>query len=209
MLLGPVTLSPAMMRASVRESSAVRAPSSPETAATSATASDPAAAQAESAGQARLEQLRLRQEQLEIRDLAARDREVRSHEQAHAAAGGALAGSPSYSYVRGPDGRNYVTGGEVSIDSSPVPGDPQATLAKMEQVRRAALAPAEPSAQDLKVAAQAQAQAAQARGELAKMQALSAETEPAAGATAQTDPYAAQGENEGRERLGTRLDARA
>jgi hypothetical protein len=45
--------------------------------------------------------------------------------------------------------------GEVAIDISPVSGDPAATLAKAEQVRRAALAPAEPSAQDRSVAAQA------------------------------------------------------
>lgn len=118
----------------------------------------------------RLEQAQLRLEQIEIADLAARDREVRVHEQAHAAVGGALAGSPTYSYTRGPDGRSYVTDGEVSIDTAPVAGDPQATLAKMDQVRRAALAPAEPSAQDMRVAAQAQATAAQARGELAELQ---------------------------------------
>ena len=118
----------------------------------------------------RLEQAQLRLEQIEIADLAARDREVRVHEQAHAAMGGALAGSPTYSYTRGPDGRSYVTDGEVSIDTAPVAGDPQATLAKMDQVRRAALAPAEPSAQDKRVAAQAQTTAAQARGELAELQ---------------------------------------
>lgn len=117
----------------------------------------------------RLEQARLRLEKMEIADLAARDREVRVHEQAHAA-GGALAGSPTYSYTRGPDGRSYVTDGEVSIDTSPVAGDPRATLEKMEQVHRAALAPAEPSAQDMRVAAQAQATAAQARGELASLE---------------------------------------
>lgn len=118
----------------------------------------------------RSEQAQMRLEQMEIADLAARDRVVRVHEQAHAAVGGALAGSPTYSYTRGPDGRSYVTDGEVSIDTAPVAGDPQATLAKMDQVRRAALAPAEPSAQDMRVAAQAQATAAQARGELAELQ---------------------------------------
>jgi septal ring factor EnvC (AmiA/AmiB activator) len=50
-----------------------------------------------------------------------------------------------------------------------VPNDPEATLRKMEVVLRAALAPVEPSAQDLRVAAQAQAQAAQARVELAEL----------------------------------------
>lgn len=110
-----------------------------------------------------------RQEQLEIAELVSRDREVRAHEQAHAAIGGAYAGAPTYTFTRGPDGKRYAIGGEVSIDSSPIPNDPEATLRKMELVQRAALAPAEPSAQDRRVAAQAAAQAADARAELAQL----------------------------------------
>jgi hypothetical protein len=49
----------------------------------------------------------------------------------------------------------YAVSGEVSIDSSPVKGDPKATVRKMEQVVRAALAPAQPSGQDRAVAAAA------------------------------------------------------
>lgn len=116
-----------------------------------------------------------RLEQLEIAELATRDREVRTHEQAHAAVGGSYAGAPSYTYTHGPDGQRYAVGGEVSIDTSAVAGDPQATLSKMEIVVRAALAPAEPSAQDLRVAAQAQAQMVQARGELAELRLSEAE----------------------------------
>ena len=110
------------------------------------------------------------QESRQIQNLAARDREVRNHEQAHAAVGGRYAGPPSFTYTRGPDGQAYATSGEVSIDVSPIPNDPEATLRKMELVQRAALAPAEPSAQDLRVAAQAQALAAQARGELNQLE---------------------------------------
>ncbi|NQD92467.1 hypothetical protein HP532_07360 [Pseudomonas sp. CrR25] len=108
-----------------------------------------------------------RREQQQIAELVDRDRDVRAHEQAHAAVGGSYAGAPSYTYSRGPDGKRYVTGGEVGIDVAAVPNDPHATLRKMEVVLRAALAPAEPSAQDLRVAAQAQAQMVQARAELA------------------------------------------
>lgn len=111
-----------------------------------------------------------RLEQLEIAELVSRDAEVRTHEQAHAAVGGVYAGAPTYTFTRGPDGKRYAVGGEVSIDVSPVPNDPEATLRKMEIVLRAALAPAEPSAQDLRVAAQAQAQMTQARAELAEQQ---------------------------------------
>lgn len=110
------------------------------------------------------------QQQQQIAALASRDREVRSHEQAHTAVGGSYAGAPTYSFKRGPDGQAYAVGGEVSIDVSPIPNDPAATLRKMEVVQRAALAPAEPSAQDLRVAAQAQVLAAQARSELAALQ---------------------------------------
>lgn len=109
------------------------------------------------------------EEQREVEDLKARDREVRTHEQAHLAAAGQYAsGGAGFDYTRGPDGRQYATGGEVGISTSVIEGDPEATLRKMEQVRRAALAPAEPSAQDLKVAAQATAAAAQARQDIAE-----------------------------------------
>ncbi|WP_321371990.1 putative metalloprotease CJM1_0395 family protein [uncultured Desulfuromusa sp.] len=110
----------------------------------------------------------LSREAEEVRTLQMRDREVRAHEAAHAAAGGAYAGSPTYSFERGPDGRIYATGGSVSIDLSPIPGDPMATLQKAQQVRSAALAPAEPSGQDMKVAQKALSMAAEARSEIAR-----------------------------------------
>ncbi|MHA7879833.1 MAG: putative metalloprotease CJM1_0395 family protein [Saccharospirillum sp.] len=90
-----------------------------------------------------------------IRELAQRDREVRAHEQAHMAVGGRYAGPMSLVFETGPDGRRYAVAGEVAIDTSAVPNNPQATIDKAEQIRRAALAPAEPSAQDRKVATQA------------------------------------------------------
>lgn len=111
-----------------------------------------------------------RLEQLEITKLASRDQEVRTHEQAHAAVGGRYASAPSYTYERGPDGKRYAIAGEVGIDAGAVPNDPEATLRKMEVVIRAALAPAEPSAQDRQVAAQAQVSMVEARVQLAQQQ---------------------------------------
>ncbi|NQY13112.1 MAG: hypothetical protein HRT81_04525 [Henriciella sp.] len=105
-------------------------------------------------------------EQAQVDKLKARDREVRAHEQAHATVGGQYAGAPSYTYQTGPDNQRYAVGGEVSIDTSPVEGDPEATVDKMEIVIAAALAPAEPSPQDRKVAALAQSQRAQALAEV-------------------------------------------
>ncbi|MHA1566963.1 MAG: putative metalloprotease CJM1_0395 family protein [Alphaproteobacteria bacterium] len=106
------------------------------------------------------------EEQKRVTQLKARDREVRTHEQAHKNAGGPYAGSPTYEYTRGPDGSQYAISGEVSIDASPISGNASATIAKMEIVIRAALAPAEPSGQDMKVAAQARAAKTQAQSEL-------------------------------------------
>ena len=85
---------------------------------------------------------------------------------AHAAVGGQLASSPSYSYDIGPDGQRYAVAGEVQIDLSEVPGDPQATIIKMQQVKAAALAPAQPSSADRQVAAEAARRITQAQAEL-------------------------------------------
>ncbi|GGC57892.1 putative metalloprotease CJM1_0395 family protein [Marinobacter halophilus] len=103
----------------------------------------------------------------ELADLKARDREVRAHEAAHQAVGGQYAGAMSFTYQRGPDGAQYAVGGEVPIDVSPVAGDPQATVEKMRVVRAAAMAPAQPSAQDRAVAAQAMQTMLQAQSEMA------------------------------------------
>ncbi len=107
------------------------------------------------------------QEQREVQRLAKRDREVREHERAHQAAGGQyVRGGPHYETQRGPDGETYAVGGEVQIDTSPVPGNPTATIQKMQQVRRAALAPAQPSAADRRVASEASRKESAARQEL-------------------------------------------
>ncbi|MEH0022866.1 MAG: putative metalloprotease CJM1_0395 family protein [Desulfobacter sp.] len=116
---------------------------------------------------------RLTPEELRLVDqLQQIDQEVRRHEMAHMAAGGSLITSAaSFTYQRGPDGQSYAVGGEVSIDTSPVPGDPEATARKMRQVRSAALAPGDPSSQDLKVAANASSEIAKAMAELTMLQA--------------------------------------
>lgn len=105
------------------------------------------------------------QQQREVDELENRDREVRQHEQAHKAVGGQYAGAISYEYQQGPDGKRYAVGGEVSIDVSKE-NEPAATIAKMRQVRAAAMAPAEPSGQDRSVAAEASKIEAEARREL-------------------------------------------
>ncbi len=97
------------------------------------------------------------EQEAHVRELKETDREVRAHERAHAAAGGVHAGQPTYTFENGPNGRRYAVAGQVSIDTSPVSGDPQATIDKAEQIKRAASAPAKPSSQDRQVAAAAEA----------------------------------------------------
>jgi hypothetical protein len=104
-------------------------------------------------------------EKQQVNNLKKRDTEVKAHEQAHMASGGGIVqGGATYEYQTGPDGKMYAVGGEVKIDLSPE-SSPEATIRKMQQVRRAALAPSEPSGTDRAVAAQASQIEAQARME--------------------------------------------
>ncbi len=118
------------------------------------------------------------EDQQKLEYLKSRDREVKTHEQAHLSAAGGLAmGGASFTYEKGPDGTSYAIGGEVGIDTSAVAGDPIATLKKAETIRRAALAPANPSAQDKAVASQASAMANKARAELFQKNQLAGQAE--------------------------------
>lgn len=109
-----------------------------------------------------------REEAKEVKDLKKKDKEVKAHERAHMAAGGGVVrGGPNYDYRVGPDGKRYAVGGHVDIETGPE-REPEATMRKMQQVKRAALAPADPSGTDLAVAAKASRTEAKARGELAE-----------------------------------------
>ena len=108
-------------------------------------------------------------ESSQVDQLKRRDAEVKAHERAHQTAGGQYAGAASYTYQKGPDGTNYAIGGEVPISTSTGSGtkggDAGATVAKMRQVQAAALAPAQPSSQDLHVAAEASQAIAKAQSD--------------------------------------------
>ena len=104
----------------------------------------------------------------EEKKLEERDREVRQHEEAHKAAAGAYArGGPNYIFQTGENGKQYAIGGSVQIDTAKE-DTPEKTISKMQTVIAAAKAPAEPSAQDIKVAAQAAQTMQEARQELAE-----------------------------------------
>ncbi len=103
---------------------------------------------------ARAADAKTRQDDRRIRELKAAQSRVIAHEMAHKAAGGPYAGAVSYSYTMGPDGRMYISGGEVAIDVSEG-RTPEETIAKARIVERAALAPMDPSPQDRQGAARA------------------------------------------------------
>lgn len=95
------------------------------------------------------------EEKRQVNELASIDTKVHEHENAHLAAAGGLAqGGADYTYTEGPDGKLYATGGEVSIDTSST-GDAQKDVQKAQQIQAAAMAPADPSPQDYRVAADA------------------------------------------------------
>lgn len=115
--------------------------------------------------------------QTQIAKLKQTEEKVKAHEAAHKAVGGNLASSASYSYTRGPDGKSYITGGEVQIDMSDG-RTPQETISRMQQVIRAALAPADPSGQDRAVAAAAASRMAEAQQEKLQADSPTGEQDP-------------------------------
>lgn len=128
-----------------------------------------------------------------VNDLKKRDLDVKAHEQAHMAAGGPVVqGGATYQYQTGPDGKMYAVGGEVKIDVSPE-RTPEATIRKMQQVRKAALAPAQPSSTDRAVAAQASQVEAQARME------KNSDAQSRDGVNSVMNPLAPMGANAGAE----------
>ena len=116
------------------------------------------------AGQKNIGELSLEEQRI-VTELQAADTNVRAHEAAHMAAGGGLTSPASYTYERGPDNKMYAVAGEVGI-STGEGNTPQESLNKAQTIRRAALAPADPSPQDLKVAAQAASMEMSARAEI-------------------------------------------
>ncbi len=108
-----------------------------------------------------------------IRELQKRDTEVKAHEAAHLAAAGGLAkGGPKFDYQTGPDGKQYAVGGHVEIDTSPIAGDPEATLAKAQKLRQAALGVSDPSSADMGVAMAATEMAMKAQSDVGRKNSL-------------------------------------
>ncbi len=93
------------------------------------------------------------------------EQKVKAHELAHKTAGGELAGPVKYKYTKGPDGKLYITGGEVPLRLKEGK-TPEETIEIARKIKRAALAPMNPSPQDRAVAAKATAMEMKARIEM-------------------------------------------
>ena len=110
----------------------------------------------------------LSQDELRIvQEMRQTDQRVRAHEQAHASAG---AHNVRYEYETGPDGRQYAVAGTADIEIFAPADDPAAKIAQAQKMRAAALAPADPSGQDLAVAAKASSVESAARKEMANLE---------------------------------------
>lgn len=109
------------------------------------------------------------EEKLQVAKLQQRDSEVRTHEASHIAAGAGLTSGADFTYQKGPDSKMYAVGGEVEIDTSPG-RTPQETIQKAQQIKRAALAPSNPSPADLKIATNAASMEVSAKAQMQQLQ---------------------------------------
>ncbi len=101
-----------------------------------------------------------------IEDLKKRDREVREHESAHAADPRLVKiGSAQFDYTIGPDGKAYATGGRVTL-STGISRTPEEALEKADALKRASMAPGEPSSKDFQAMNAASAMEYEARNQI-------------------------------------------
>jgi len=92
----------------------------------------------------------------EIAQLEIREKMVINHEKMHMSVGGSLASNPTYTYVTGPDGKKYVSGGQVDM-KMPSGGSLDALLHGLKKIKSAATAVGNPSGADINTAATAAA----------------------------------------------------
>ena len=84
--------------------------------------------------------------------LRQQDQEVRRHEARHYETGRPYTQAPRFWFVTGPGGRRYAVSGQVTFVLEKLSGEPHELLHQLTVLRNAALAPREPSEQDLAVA---------------------------------------------------------
>ncbi|MGD9554650.1 MAG: putative metalloprotease CJM1_0395 family protein [Arcobacteraceae bacterium] len=105
------------------------------------------------------------EEKAQLAELKAADSRVKAHEAAHQS-GPAASGGASYTYKKGPDGVMYAVGGEVPVRIE-TGSTPQESIMNLQGVIATALAPADPSPQDISIASKARVMMMKAQQELA------------------------------------------
>ncbi len=101
-----------------------------------------------------------------IEQLKSRDKEVRTHEAAHTTNPELIKiGSAQFDYTIGPDGKAYATGGKVTL-STGNSKTPEEALSKAEALKKASMAPGDPSPQDLQALNSAVAMEFEARNRI-------------------------------------------
>ncbi|WP_044419104.1 putative metalloprotease CJM1_0395 family protein [Halarcobacter anaerophilus] len=106
------------------------------------------------------------EEKSQLNELKAVDAKVRAHEAAHQS-GPAAVGGASYTYAKGPDGVMYAVAGEVPVQIE-TSSEPQETISNLQGVIATALAPADPSPQDISIASKARVLMMKAQQEFAQ-----------------------------------------
>ena len=87
-------------------------------------------------------------EQRVVDKLQIRDREVRAHEMSHGIDPNLIKiGSAQFDYTIGPDGKAYATGGKVTLATGN-PTSPEDAVDKAQALKKASMAPGNPSPQD-------------------------------------------------------------
>lgn len=91
----------------------------------------------------------------ELTALKKQDDTIKKHEQVHYSVARQYSELPTFQYQKGSDGNRYVVKGEVNFKMISSDDSPDAAIKKMQQIYLAALAPADPSTDDLTLAIQA------------------------------------------------------
>jgi hypothetical protein len=105
-------------------------------------------------------------EKAQLSELKAVDTRVKAHEAAHQS-GPAASGGASFTYQKGPDGVMYAVGGEVPVRIE-TGSTPQESIMNLQGVIATALAPADPSPQDISIASKARVMLMKAQQEFAQ-----------------------------------------
>lgn len=105
-------------------------------------------------------------EQKAVQELKRRDKEVRMHEAAHSSNPDLVKiGAAQFDYTIGPDGKAYATGGRVTLSTGRA-RTPEEALSKAEALKKAAMAPGEPSSKDFQALNSAIAMEFEARNQI-------------------------------------------